>query len=268
MLIAQITDFHIVEAGSLMNDRVDTAGMLRAAVAHINAMTPRPDVVIATGDLVNNGRPAQYTHLREILGDLDSPLLAIPGNHDDRTLLRETLPDSVPAGGSDDRVDYLDDSWELRLVGLDTTIPGANPGHVVADQMEWLEHVLAEAPDRPTLIYQHHPPFLTGIAWMDDVALAGRELEAEVVARHPQVEGVVCGHIHRVVQTRFANTVASTWPSTGAQVALALDGTRFGYTDEPGVVALHQWTPSDGLVSHLSYVDGPPVWIPSWAADG
>ena len=102
---------------------------------------------------------------------------------------------------------------------------------------------------------------------MDLVGLAHAEREADVVARHPQVQGIVCGHVHRAVQTAFGGTVASTWPSTGAQVALALDDKHFGYADEPGAVALHYWTPEGGLRSHLSYVNGPTPWVPPWAVE-
>lgn len=103
---------------------------------------------------------------------------------------------------------------------------------------------------------------------MDDYGLADRDVEAAVVARHPQVVGVVCGHVHRAIATAFAGTVASTWPSTGPQVALALDGRANRYTDEPPAVALHRWTPESGLVSHLSYVGAADEWLPPWATCG
>jgi len=267
MLIAQITDCHIVEAGELLNDRVDTATMLSEAVAHINHMAPRPDVVVATGDLVNTGTPAEYAVLAPIVSKLDVPLLVIPGNHDDRTLLRDTFNSQLPAGGPTDRIDYVVDTWPLRLVGLDTTIPGDNSGLFSADQMMWLDEALGAKPDRPTLIFQHHPPFVTGIAWMDAVGLAGRELEAELLARHPQVCGVVCGHIHRNIHTTIAHTAVSTSPSTGAQVALALDGTPYEYVDELGVVTIHQWSAELGLVSHVSHVGLPQRWLPAWAVE-
>ena len=88
MLICQITDCHIVEPDKLLYGRVDTAAMLREAVDHINNMDPRPDVVVATGDLVNAGRPSQYEHLVSILSHIDIPVYPVPGNHDDRTGMR------------------------------------------------------------------------------------------------------------------------------------------------------------------------------------
>ncbi|MEM9132325.1 MAG: phosphodiesterase [Actinomycetota bacterium] len=276
MLLAQITDSHIVAPGTRLHDRADPSAMLAAAVAHVNALVPRPDVVLATGDLVNDGRPAEYEELVRVLAELEPPLLAIPGNHDSRAALRAALPaatafDTAPPApnGSCDEADLpLDgvvESYPLRLIGLDTTIPGGHGGRFRPEQASWLDETLSAQPDRPTLIFQHHPPFATGIAWMDDNGLADRELEAAVVARHPQVVGVVCGHLHRTITTAFAGTVASTWPSTGPQIALALDGTAHRYADEPTAITLHHWSPTGGLVSHLSYVDRAEEWLPPWA---
>ncbi|MEL7155600.1 MAG: phosphodiesterase [Actinomycetota bacterium] len=267
MLVAQITDTHIVEAGDRLHDRVDASGMLAAAVDHVNAMDPLPDLVVASGDLVNDGRPAQYEELARLLAPLQPPLLPIAGNHDDRAALRAALPQAPvdPGGDPAAPMDAVIDDWPLRLVTLDTTVPGLHGGRIRPAQMQWLDRVLTEGADRPTLIVQHHPPFETGIAWMDGYGLADHGLEAEVVGRHPQVVGVVCGHLHRMITAPFGGTVASTWPSTGPQVALALDGTANGYCDEPPTVALHQWSPEAGLVSHLSYVGGPTAWLPPWA---
>lgn len=275
MLVAQITDTHIVEAGELLYDQVDTASMLAAAVAHLNAMDPRPDVVLATGDLVNDGRPAQYEELARLLADLVPPVIAIAGNHDDRANLRAALPQASALDGpevaAEEPMDGVIDRWPLRLVAVDTTVPGQHGGRVHPDQMDWLDTTLAAEPDRPTLIFQHHPPFDSGIGWMEQYGLVDRDLEAEVVGRHRQVVGVVCGHLHRLITAPFGGTVASTWPSTGAQLALALDNDIEGfqgYCDEPPAVALHRWTEAGGLVSHVSYIDGPPAWLPPWATTG
>jgi 3',5'-cyclic AMP phosphodiesterase CpdA len=265
VLVAQITDCHIVERGELLADRFDTAAMLRAAVAHVVTMNPRPDVLLATGDLVHDGRSAQYEQLGEILADLTMPVYPIPGNHDDRGGLRALFPDMVPAGSAEDCIDYVVDEHPIRLVGLDTTIPGEGGGRLEREQLVWLDDQLAREPDRPTLIFQHHPPFVTGIDCMDRVGLENGPQETEVVARHPQVELLTSGHIHRAVHTRFGGTVASCWPSTGVQVALALDGTPHRYVDEPAGVALHRWDARDGVASHFSYVDAADPWLQPWA---
>ena len=265
MHIAQLTDCHIVERGERLADRVDTAAALHAAVDHVLAMSPAPDVVLATGDLVNDGRPAQYDQLAEILGRLPFPLFAVPGNHDDREELRRVVPDLPDGADTEGRLDQVIDRYPVRLIGLDTTVPGEHGGRVTTSQMNWLDRVLSADPARPTLVFQHHPPFVTGIDWMDDVGLDGRELEAATLAAHDHVVGVVCGHVHRAITAPFGGTVASCWPSTGPQVALALDGDRYRYVEESAAVAVHRWHPDHGFVSHLSPVGPADTWLPAWA---
>jgi Icc protein len=264
MLIAQITDCHIVEPGSLVADRIDPSVGLLAAIELINGLDPLPDLVLATGDLVNDGARAQYDQLMVLLAALSVPVLAIPGNHDVRTELRERFP-SLPSGGADDPVDYVVDEHPVRLIGLDTTIPGRNDGQVTAVQMHWLDDQLSAEPERPTVIFQHHPPFRSGIPWMDrDNGFAGSELEADVLRRHSQVEAVVCGHLHRAVHRRFGGTVASSWPSTAVQLSLDLGDGSPRYSDEPSAIALHEYR--DGsLNSHVVPVVTADRWTPSWA---
>ena len=264
LLVAQITDCHIVEPEVSWAGRVDTAATLTRVVGHLNTMSPRPDLVVLTGDLVNDARPEQYANAARILADLVPPLVVVPGNHDDRTRLRAAFP-QLPAGGPDDRLDLVDDRLPLRVIGLDTTVPGSPGGRYTAEQMAWLDDVLAGAPDRPTLIVQHHPPFATGIAWMDEDAFVGPELVLPVVERHRQVLGVACGHMHRAITTRLGATVCTVSPSTGAQLALTLGGERYLYADDPPAVTFHRWVPGGPLVTHVAIVDGSRPWLPAWA---
>lgn len=272
MLIAQITDCHVAEPGTLVSGRIDTAAGLRTAVDHLLSRSPRPDAVVATGDLVNDGRCEQYEHLLELLRplrDAGLPLHVLPGNHDDRDELRSRFGELPGPTAADGRLDQLIDehvaSHGIRLVALDTTVPGEHGGRVTGDQMAWLDDVLARAPDLPTIVFQHHPPFVTGIDWMDERAFEGAGIEAATFARHENVLGVLCGHLHRLIVAPFGRTVASCWPSTGAQLALALDGERHLYSDEPGALALHRWDPTTGLASHLEQLTGGESWLPDWA---
>jgi len=171
----------------------------------------------------------------------------------------------LPTGAADDRIDFVVDDYELRLVCLDTSIPGRINGQVTADQMAWLDHQLAAQPDRPTLVVQHHPPFPSGIPWMDrDNGIAGADLEESVLRRHSHVEAVLCGHLHRCVHRRFGGTVASAWPSTAAQLTLDFRDSPPSYTNEPRAVALHKF--SDGaLASHLVPIVDADRWVPSWS---
>src|SRR5207247_6579287 len=117
-------------------------------------------------------------------------------------------------------IQYVIDDGPLRLVAIDTLLPGQQSGRVDAARVRWLDARLTEAPSKPTMIFMHHPPFKTAIDYMDEIGLEGAEAMAEVVRRHPHVERVVCGHLHRSIQSRWAGTVALTAPATAHQVGL------------------------------------------------
>ncbi|HKA03440.1 MAG TPA: phosphodiesterase, partial [Acidimicrobiales bacterium] len=208
-LVVQISDFHIVEAGQLLVGQVDTAAYLRAAVDHLNTLTPAPDVVVATGDLVNDGAEAQYEHLRQLLAPLRSPVRLVPGNHDERGAMRAAFPDHDELG-RDGYVQYTIDG-PVRVVVLDSSRFPEPGGRVDADQLAWLDATLAEAPTNPTIVVLHHPPFRTGIDHMDAMGLdpGAADRLAGVIARHPQVERIQSGHLHRSITTRWRGTVAA-----------------------------------------------------------
>jgi len=260
MLIAQISDTHIRPKGILAMGRVDTAGHLARAVAHIHALRPAPDIVLVTGDLVDAGMKDEYTHLRALLAPLTMPVHVIPGNHDLRDPLREAFADHryLPREGF---LQYVIDSGPVRLIALDTLTPGEPHGELCAQRLGWLEARLAES-ERPTVLFMHHPPFECGMTEFDEARLnVGADRLAEIVRQHPNVERILCGHVHRPIQVRWAGTLAWVAPSTAHQATLDLSpDAPLMYSMEPPAVALHQWRPGTGLVTHLSYIgdyDGP-----------
>jgi 3',5'-cyclic AMP phosphodiesterase CpdA len=168
MLIAQISDMHVKAEGELLYGRIDTAGFLERAVAHVGALDPRPDVVEAR------------------LGECD----------------------------------------------------------------------------RPTILFMHHPPFDCGIDAFDNAKLnEGGERLADIVRKYDNVERVICGHVHRPIQVRWAGTMASIAASTAHQATLDLhDGAPLSMMMEPPGIALHLWRAGTGLVTHVSDIgtyDGP-----------
>ncbi len=251
MLICQITDLHIRAHGESCYGRVDTSTALRDCVASIRALPQTPDVVVATGDLVDTGSAADYLALADILTGLDLPLYLLPGNHDERGALCAAFPDHHYLATGTARLNYVIDDHPLRLIALDTVIPGDAAGQVDGDSLAWLDRVLASAPHRPAMLMMHHPPFLTGIVAMDEIGLAGRAQLESVVARHPQLERIICGHLHRSISTRFGATVASTCPSTAHQVYLDFAAQAAAcFTLEPPGYQLHWWRAGQSLVSH------------------
>src|ERR1051326_355901 len=149
-------------------------------------------------------------------------------------------------------IQYVVDAGPLRLVALDTLLPGSSGGLVDAERIAWLDARLGEAPSKPTMIFMHHPPFKTGIPYMDSIGLAGADDLAHVVRRHPQVERVVCGHLHRTIHSRWAGTVATTAPSTAHQIFFDVrEDATLAWALEPPGYALHLWRQDVGLVSHV-----------------
>jgi 3',5'-cyclic AMP phosphodiesterase CpdA len=254
VLIAQISDTHILAPGQLAYRRVDTAACLARAVQHLLRLVPPPDAVLATGDLVDGGQPDEYRHLRELLEPLAMPVYLIPGNHDDRDALARAFPDHgyLPRDGF---MQYVLDQYPVRLIGLDTLVPGTTGGAMCEARCAWLAEALARSPGRPTMLFMHHAPFRTGIERMDLHGLDGIDRMAAVVERHPQIERIVCGHLHRPIQVRWSGTVVMTAPSTAHQVALDLrPEAPLAFAMEPPAVLLHTWLDGAGLVTHTSFV--------------
>lgn len=256
MLLAQLTDLHISAQGSPFDVENRTAERLACAVAHLRALKPRPDAVLFTGDLVNEGSPREYARLFKLLRPLPMPWYVLPGNHDHREQLRAALQDRgyLPKRGP---LHYALKLGPLHLIALDTNIPGAPGGRLGEKQLLWLDARLSKAPRRPTVVALHHPPFVTGIDAMDGMGLEDPDALAQVIARHPQVERVLCGHLHRPIIRRFAGTVVTTCPSTAPHVALDLrPGAPISIVHEPTACQLHLWT-GGGLVTHTSYFEVP-----------
>jgi 3',5'-cyclic AMP phosphodiesterase CpdA len=183
------------------------------------------------------------------------PVFLMAGNHDDPQAMRAKFPSHDYLRQRPGKLDYLIDEFPVRLVALDSTIPGKAPGRLTSEQLQWLDETLAAAPRKPTIVALHHPPFWTGIGHMDLQPLQNpAELES-VIARHPQVERVLAGHLHRPIVARFGGTVASTAPSPAHQVALDLaDDAESRFVMEPPAFQLHLWREGAGLVSHTAAV--------------
>jgi 3',5'-cyclic-AMP phosphodiesterase len=251
LLIAQITDLHIKPPGELAYGKVDTAAAAERLVDALNRLRPCPDIVIATGDLVDGGTAEEYAHLGRLLQPLAFPLLVCPGNHDSRAELRQAFarqPFATP-----DACNTRHDLGPLTLLVADSSTPGASHGTLDDETIAWLDRELADAAGRPVLIFLHHPPFATGIWHMDrQNLLLATELE-RLVRRHGDVQLVGAGHVHRATTTAFAGTVASIAPAPNHAVALDLDRLLTpSFRIEPPGFHLHAWLPqARALVSHV-----------------
>ncbi|GGH16361.1 3',5'-cyclic adenosine monophosphate phosphodiesterase CpdA [Alsobacter metallidurans] len=252
MIIVQLSDFHARPNGRPAYGDVDTNAAMRRAVEAVLAMEPHPDCVLVTGDLADCGLPEEYAIVQEALAALPMPVYVIPGNHDRRENFANGLRAGHPYLPESGFLHYVIDDFTVRLIGLDTVIAGEDGGEICAEREVWFAERLAEGEGRPTLVFMHHPPFRVAVAGMDAIPCRTSPGFAALVAAHPEIERVACGHYHRPIQRRFAKTMGYVAPSSAHQVALDLrPGESNRFILEPPAFAVHVWDPEAGLVSHV-----------------
>ncbi len=252
-LLAQLSDLHL---GEPARDGVGPEECLRGAVAALRRLPNRPDAVLVSGDVAEHGAPREYRLASEEIGKLGVPVHVLPGNHDDRAAMRAAFS---LRGDPDAPLDYVADLGPLRLLVVDSTIPGEDRGGFDREQLERLDAELGGDPARPAIVATHHPPLATAMADWDGVNLPPQERRAlaAVLARHPQVKAVVGGHLHRVAASALAGRPVLAAPSTFLQArpdfvaeAVAL------YAGAPGF-ALHALRGGE-LSSQVEVLPSPP----------
>ncbi|SER23042.1 3',5'-cyclic AMP phosphodiesterase CpdA [Faunimonas pinastri] len=252
MLIAHLSDPHLRPPGLLYQGLVDSNAMFETAIDCLNALDPAPDLVLISGDLVDEGTAAEYATAREAFARIRQPLLAIPGNHDEPGGFRACMADRMDLPSAGPMHFAAGGHGAVRIVGLDVTVPGEHHGAVDDATCRWLADALQDEPDRPTILMMHQPPFESGISFIDRYNCRGGDRLAALLARYSNVERVVCGHIHRFIQLRFGGTMLVTAPSTTTAIALRLaeDAEPASFVEPPALL-LHHWKPGRGLVTHF-----------------
>lgn len=264
MLIAQLTDTHVQAPGVGDRHGVDNNLRLTEAVASLNAEDPRPELVLATGDMTNDGAPEELAELLRLLEPLELPLAILPGNHDDQGPFR----DAFDMPWADGHLSWLLELNGLSIIGLDCTVPGKAHGQFDDDRAQWLGQALERTAGRPTLLALHHPPFVSGITLMDQAKLHEAEAFVAMVAAAPHVDRVVCGHLHRPVTAVLpgpegaGSVLVTSCLSTVAHPALNLDPDHpFEIIEDPAGYQLHRF--DGGWLTHTRYIaTGKVAWNP------
>ncbi|AUW57615.1 phosphodiesterase [Sphingobium sp. SCG-1] len=257
MLIAQITDIHLGFEPD--NPAEFNRKRLDQVLRHLIDGPNRPDLLLATGDLVDRGDADSYRRLANALSVCPFPVFPCMGNHDDRENFATFFPRTPVVDGF---VQYVVPLDGLRLIVIDTLEPGRHGGAFCEARADWLHARLKEEPETPTVIVMHHPPVEVGIDWMnthpDEPWVS---CFADTIAGHGQVQALVCGHLHRPIVAPWKGTTVAICPSTAPQVALDLspidpekpDNRPMIIADAPAF-ALHRWT-EHGLVTHFDTSD-------------
>ena len=249
MVIAQISDTHILSKSSDDVAGASRAENLRRCIADINRQGV--DVVIHTGDGVHNGTAEEYAHLREIVAELEAPLFMVPGNRDRHAALRAAFDDLAYLPRNGDLLHYVVEDFPFRLVGLDSVAAGERKGVFCAQRLAWLEETLAREPDRPTILFMHHPPFDIAEHYVGGYRRPQDAGDlAAVVGRHPQVTRLLCGHVHCFHREPWGGTVATTMPSVAVDLRKEVDAA----IEAAPLYLMHVASSDGGLVSHMRVV--------------
>ncbi|WP_240937949.1 metallophosphoesterase [Nocardioides sp. JQ2195] len=213
-VIAHLSDPQML-AGRDLFGRVDTAARMRAALARLPALDPAPDALVFTGDLADLGEPEAYALLRGLVEPVarqcGAQVVWVMGNHDDRAAYAVGLRDAPP---SDTPQDEVHDVNGLRIVSLDTSVPGFHHGEISAEQLDWLADVLATPAEHGTLLALHHPPI--PVPMLEAAALIELQDQAGLaeVVRGTDVRAIIGGHFHCSSWSTFAGIPVSVASST------------------------------------------------------
>lgn len=258
MLFIQMSDLHVGLPGEKLSGIVDTPAMLRRAVERVVAFRPRPEAVLLTGDLVNDCSAAEYRYLRELLAPIAAPIYPILGNHDGRDAMRAAFSDCgfIPESGP---IQYVIDDHPVRLIALDSNVADEPHGVLDAAGIAWLSARLEES-TKPTMLMIHHPPFTTGIGFMDKIALReGIDELTALLERHGQVQRVLCGHVHRAIERRLGRSIVMTCPATCHQIPLELETSGpEAFSLEPPGLRVHWWDGQEMVTHTLPLGEFPP----------
>jgi len=214
-MLVQLTDSHLFGEPDTAMLGVNTDASLRAVLRQIEADGKHPDLLLATGDLSQDGEADSYRRFATILGEAEglarAQIRCLPGNHDQPAVLRQELAQwSAP----------VTDVGAWRVVALDTTVPGSNAGHLPDSQLDLLEAALAEAPGRHTLIAMHHNPMQMDSHWHDSMMIDNPQALFKRLARWPQARVLLWGHVHHEFDRRRHNLRMLATPSTCFQFSI------------------------------------------------
>ncbi|GIT78624.1 3',5'-cyclic adenosine monophosphate phosphodiesterase CpdA [Leifsonia sp. LS1] len=207
--LLHISDTHLLAGGERLYGSVDSDAHLRALLAEVEASGGRPEAIVFTGDLADRGQPGAYARLRELVEPvaerLGSRIVWVMGNHDDRGAFRSGLRGDAPTGEPVDEVHWI---GGLRIIVLDSSVPGHHYGDVSESQLDWLAAELATTAPEGTILAMHHPPVPSVLDLAVSVELRDQAQLAEVL-EGSDVRSILAGHLHYSSTATFAGIPVS-----------------------------------------------------------
>jgi len=214
--ILQLTDLHVFKDPAARLKGIPTFELLRDVTEFIRNSGETFDYVVVTGDHTHDELPESYSAVRSLLNPWIDRLFQVPGNHDDRRVMRSVFGDRI-SGSDGDKVNFRFRVGQWLCLGLDTHVPGTVPGHIEPEQVKWAQQQLLGSDAKFVALFFHHPPVDVGSQWMDSIGLEGKELLQAWFAEENRVRLVCCGHVHHEFRTVVGNAEILTSPSTGIQ---------------------------------------------------
>lgn len=257
MILVHVSDLHVRPPGVPLSRVVEASHLAERALRAIAAFRPAPDAVLITGDLTDCGLPEEYADLRRMLLRhlRGQRVLLLPGNHDRRENFRSELAMFEGVTTEPSFVQYVVDDLPVRIVVLDSVVPGAGHGELCDERLAWLDARLAEAPQRPTFLALHHPPLKCGLPVCDAINLRSTEALGALLQRHRQVERILCGHHHRSITGRLGSAIVCVAPSAAHQGAFELDADLGRFVMEPPAYCVHVRQDDGSVATHVAFVD-------------
>ena len=211
--IVQITDFHIFADPEFVYKGILPTKTLQRVLAAIEELPAKPDLLLATGDLVSEGDPEGYHTLSKLLGQMGIPVAVLPGNHDIPENMQQFLAGEAISYGHTRHI------ADWTIIMLDSTQPGMVPGRLSPATLQSLLKNLTQNCHKHVLVALHHHPVLVNSSWMDTLKLENSEEFLQIIDAHPQVRGVVFGHVHQEFNGVRGDIRLLGAPSTGLQFA-------------------------------------------------
>lgn len=202
--IVHLSDTHLLSGRGRLHGAVDQDALLRTALGQLERSGAPADAIVLTGDLTDLGEPDAYDRLRELVeplaGRLGAAIVWVPGNHDERPTFARHLLDEPETDAPLDRVHTV---GGLRIIALDTTVPGYHHGDLGRDQLDWLAAELERPAEHGTILAVHHPPIPASSALMSLLELRGQD-ELAALLRGAEVRAILGGHLHYSTHGTFA----------------------------------------------------------------
>ncbi|MFC5751186.1 metallophosphoesterase [Actinomadura rugatobispora] len=251
-IFAQISDLHL-DGGEHRAERAERA---ERVMSHLNALPVALDAILVTGDIADHGTEEEYEQARKVLSS-PYPLLTCPGNHDARgPYTRILLGDGTEGPGAADPppVNRVHRAAGAVFALCDSTIPGHDHGFLTDETLAWLDGELAAEPDVPAFVCFHHAPVPLHAPYVDGIRQFGEERLAAVLARHPQVAAVLCGHAHTAAAATFAGRPLLVAPGVASRLVFPWRHGDLVDHGAPPSVALHVLGEDRRLVTHYRAV--------------